>query len=47
LENCTFNVEKAGEIDFGKNWTLTNVKFNTKDGKGLTITNDENVKVVQ
>lgn len=47
LENCVFNVEKAGEIDFGKNWTMKNVKFNTPDNKGLTITNDVNVKIIQ
>ena len=46
LENSTFNVEKAGDIDFGKNWIVKNVKFNTQDNKGLKITNDVNVEII-
>ena len=47
LDNCVFNVEKAGEINYGKNWTLKNVLFNTPDKSGLKITNDVNVKVIK
>lgn len=47
FENCIFNVEKAGDIEYGKDWLLKNVQFNTPDNKGLVITHDQNIKIVQ
>lgn len=41
--NITAQGNEAGSIDYGRNWTMTNVKVKTMDGAPLKVSNSEGV----
>ena len=43
LDNVHIEAETAGDIQYSKNWSLTNVSLDTEDGLPLTIENSPGV----
>lgn len=47
FDNMDIHAEQGGSVNYGRNWTMTNMKIVTDNGKPVSVTNSQGVAFVQ